>query len=474
MNKYRIILLFLFALLMGCSKNESDEVLESENTQKGSGSLVWLTSAGGKLSQYGQKVVVDPEGYLYVIGYFNGTAAFGTITLVASGENNTFVAKVDTKGNFIWAKGFGGTSLFTTDYPNSIAIDTDGNIYVTGMFDYKADFGSITVNAHNGSTDIYIAKLDKAGNFQWAKNAGGNQNVDHTYAICAGLNDNIYLTGIFYTKAWFDDIELSADKQGYYTFLAAMDKAGNFKWVKRMGTTSLLSITDLTTDNNGDLFLLGYYFGDENLGGVALLNNTQYAYTYVAKTNQYGVINWVQTTSSSDGGIFGRSVCADNSGNLYITGEFIKNGVVGSVSLSSATKDAFWAKIDSQGNWKWAKQSQTGSVIAENFCAGKSISVDAEGNPFLSWNFMGNTVLGNTTHQTNNFENGFWAKLNTDGSISWLKKTNSTGTANVNDLIPDNQGYLYLTGYYGNKAAFDSIQPTWRGSTDIFVLKSKQ
>ena len=226
-------------------------------------------------------------------------------------------------------------------------------------------------------------------------------------------------------------------------------------------------------DRNQYSVILGV-FGDENLGGVALLNNTQYAYTYVAKTNQYGVINWVQTTSSSDGGIFGRSVCADNSGNLYITGEFIKNGVVGSVSLSSATKDAFWAKIDSQGNWKWAKQSQTGSVIAENFCAGKSISVDAEGNPFLSGNFMGNTVLGNTTHQTNNFENGFWAKLNTDGSISWLKKTNSTGTANVNDLIPDNQGYLYLTGYYGNKAAFDSIQPTWRGSTDIFVLKSKQ
>lgn len=467
-------LFFLFALLSGCSKNESDEVPEPENTQTGTGSLAWLATGGGKQAEYGQKTVVDKQGNLYVIGYFNGIATFGNITLTAKGENNTFVAKIDSKGNYIWVKGFGGTSLFTTDYPNSIAIDADDNLYITGSFDFKAEFGSITVNAHNGSTDIYIAKLDKAGNFQWAKSAGGNQNEDHSYAICTGLNDNIYLSGVFYTKAWFDDIELSSDKQGHYSFLAAIDKGGNFKWAKKMGTTTLLSIADLATDKNGNLFFLGFYFGDENLGGVALINKTQYGYTYVAKANQYGVIDWTQTTSSSNGGIFGRSVCADNSGNLYITGEFIKNGVVGSASLSSATKDAFWAKLDGQGNWKWAKQSQTGSVIAENFCSGNSISVDSEGNPFLSGNFMGNTVFGSTAYQTNNFENGFWAKLNNDGSINWLKKTNSTGTANINDLVPDNQGYLYLTGYYGNKAAFDSIQPTWRGSTDFFVLKSKQ
>jgi hypothetical protein len=468
------ILCLMVIMLFTCSRKNTGDINEDDNpTQTAKGSCIWLSTAGGKFAEYGQKLAIDSHGNIYLTGYFNGTATFGDFTLTADGNNNSYAAKLDPEGNFIWVKSFGGTALFTNDYFNSITIDDEDNIYLTGIFDLKAQFGQTILNSHNGSTDIFIAKLDKSGNFLWAKNAGGNQNADHSIAICAGSNGDIYLTGTFYYKAWFDDIELSAENQGYYTFLAAMDKAGNFLWAKREGTSSLLAITDIASGTNGDILIVGYYFSDENLGGVALGNSSNVAATFVAEINQYGVTGWVSKALSSNGGIFGRSICRNNQGDIFITGSFVKDGTVGSTILSSSGKDAFWSKLNKNGDWIWTKQSRTEALIDGNYCSGCRITTDADDNIYLAGNFSGNYIFQDNTYQTNNNENGFWAGINNNGSMKWFKKNTPTGTAGVYDLIPDNIGHIYTTGYYGNKAAFDSIQPIWRGSTDVYILKSK-
>ena len=71
---------------------------------------------------------------------------------------------------WLWAINAGGSN---NDYCYSIGVDASGNIYVTGYFQGTATFGSNTLTS-NGSSDIFIAKLDSSGNWLWARNAGGS------------------------------------------------------------------------------------------------------------------------------------------------------------------------------------------------------------------------------------------------------------------------------------------------------------
>jgi len=475
MRDLTLCLLLLGIFLGGCKKKSEPDDNPTPGTPVNTNgkAVVWANTAGGTLTEYGQKVVCDQAGNLYITGYFNGTAAFGNHILTAVGENNTFIAKTDPAGNFIWARRCGGTSVFTTDYPNSIAIGQDQKIYITGRFDNGADFGSISLGSHNGSTDIFIAKLDTAGNFLWAKNAGGEQNGDLSLSICSGPGDDIYISGEFYTKAWFGDIELSAENQGNYAFLACLDQGGNFKWAKKAGITPRLYVTDVATDQAGDLYFTGYYFGNENLMGVSLDSTSPYSSTYVAKASKYGVVEWVRKARSDSGGIFGTSICVDPSGRTGISGNFIKHGIFGSTTLTSATKEAFWAELDGSGNWTWARQSTTSKLIAENYCQANGITADTKGNLYLIGTFMGSTSLGSQAFDSRNYEIGFWAALNADGSVRKAYSTDPTGNAWISDAAGLSDSSMILTGYYGKKAGFDSVQPKWRGGTDVFILKSK-
>ena len=116
----------------------------------------WAKKAGGTSNESGKSIAVDDNGNSYVTGYFYGSATFGTTTLTSSGDYDIFVAKLDSNGNWLWAKQAGGTS---SDYTNDIAVDANGNIYVTGeIFEESAIFGTTTLNS-SGFIDIFVAKL---------------------------------------------------------------------------------------------------------------------------------------------------------------------------------------------------------------------------------------------------------------------------------------------------------------------------
>jgi hypothetical protein len=119
------------------------------------GNFLWAKRAGGVSSVRGQGIAVDSSGNAYVTGYFQGTAVFGATTLTSAGSNDIYMAKVDSGGNFLWAKRAGGTSY---DVGQSIAVDSSGNAYVTGEFVGTAVFGATTLTSA-GNSDVFIWKV---------------------------------------------------------------------------------------------------------------------------------------------------------------------------------------------------------------------------------------------------------------------------------------------------------------------------
>ena len=130
---------------------------------------IWANQAGGTgYDDTGYSIAVDANGNSYVTGSFFGSATFGTTTLTCSGNFGIFVAKMDINGNWLWAKQAMGTY---SNYGNDIAVDANGNSYVTGYFWGNATFGTTTLTS-SGEKDIFVAKLDSNGNWLWAKQAG--------------------------------------------------------------------------------------------------------------------------------------------------------------------------------------------------------------------------------------------------------------------------------------------------------------
>ena len=185
-----------------------------------SGNVVWARRAGGPNTDEGFGVKLDRTGTnLYVTGKFSGTASFGTTNLTSSGvSNNMFLAKYDTSGNFIWA----------TNSANSA--------YVVGNFHGTATFGTtnLTARGTNGYRDIFVAKYNSAGTFQWVQQIGGPDGEDDSYSIAVDASNNVYVTGWFLYDGFFGPQETGT--LGIQDiFLAKYDSAGNFLWMNQAG-----------------------------------------------------------------------------------------------------------------------------------------------------------------------------------------------------------------------------------------------
>ncbi len=171
------------------------------------GNYLWVKQIGSTGGDHARGIKVDSSG-IYTTGYFSGTVDFdpGTNTssfLTSAGSGDLFVSKLDLSGNYIWAKGMGGTG---DDRGYFITTDSNG-VYSTGYFNGTADFdpGADSYNLTSaGSTDIYISKLDSStGVFVWAKQMGGT-GADYGRSARVDSSGSVYTAGYFTGTADFD------------------------------------------------------------------------------------------------------------------------------------------------------------------------------------------------------------------------------------------------------------------------------
>lgn len=165
--------------------------------------LLWARAMGGPGIDVGMGIAVDDSGNVYTTGCFTGTADFdpgpGTANLTSAGgefDADVFVSKLDSSGNFVWAKRLGGVN---SDWAEGITLDGSGNIYSTGSFFTTGDFdpgpGTFTLT-NGGGDDIYVSKLDSDGNFVWAVAMGG-PGSDVGADIVVDALGGVYTTGFF-------------------------------------------------------------------------------------------------------------------------------------------------------------------------------------------------------------------------------------------------------------------------------------
>jgi len=181
------------------------------------GNFVWAKEVGGINIV---SLNIDNNGDVLLTGVFSGVADFdfgvNEYQLNAGDPlGNIFVLKLNSNGDFIWAKNYGGINL---DGGTSILHDNNNNVIVSGIYQTTVDFssglGTQILNTNQGGG--FCLKLSPNGDLIWVKPITG-------YNINSAIdsNDNIYLCGNYresfnYVINGITTIISNYDGSGYY------------------------------------------------------------------------------------------------------------------------------------------------------------------------------------------------------------------------------------------------------------------
>lgn len=339
-----------------------------------SGNYLWAKGFGASVESalYDgvAALAVDGGGNVYATGFFTGSVDFdpgtGSVELSAAGTNpEIFILKLDSRGNYVWAKGIGAAG---DDKGNTIALDSSGNVYVGGVFSLTVDFDPSTGTAPLTSTnlqDAFILKLDTSGNYLWVKSFGAQGGTYETVrSMAVDGSGYIYATGYFTSTVDFDPgngfAYLSAAGNTQDIFVLKLKVDGDYVWSRSMGSIAGNDgANGLAIDGIGNVYTTGGFAGtvdfDPGTGITNLISTLSTDDVFISKLSSNGDFVWARGFGGS-GSDQGRFIAVDGSGNVYTTGHF-KNSVdfdPGSrtVTLSAVgtNDDIFILKLDPSGN----------------------------------------------------------------------------------------------------------------------------
>jgi len=216
---------------------------------------------GGTNNNQGESIAVDSSGNIYITGYFYETVDFGGGNVTSAGSADIFVLKLNSSGTFQWVNTYGGSAF---DVGEDITVDSSGNSYITGYFEGTVDFGGGNVTSA-GAADIFILKLNSSGTFQWVNTYGGTS-TDVGQGIAVDSSGNSYITGSFQGTVDFGSGDITPS--GFDDiFVLKVNPSGTFQWVSTFGGTSIDVGEDITVDSSGNSYITGWFRETVDFGG---------------------------------------------------------------------------------------------------------------------------------------------------------------------------------------------------------------
>lgn len=377
----------------------------------------WAQQNGGEGEDVVRSLVVDPEGNTYITGYFTDVSYFGSeeseTEIVSNGWYDVFVAKTSPEGNLVWIKTFGGTGF---DLGTGISIDEEKNVYVTGVFEETVNFNPEGENSMTsaGQQDIFILKLSSDGSFNWVKPIGGT-GYEETTSIGADSMGNVYATGYFYETVNFnpEGEVFEMTPQGSLSsdgFIVKYAENGDFIWAQKFGGEGMDLPMEMKVMENGDMHLTGNFEGMADFNpnpseSSFLMTEEDFKGVFYLYLNNSGYLQQAVKVAEAPFEAIGMDLAIDNESNVYITGNF-----GGTITFASTNgEDSF-------------------------------------------------------TFTSNNYYNGFAAKINLEGNTLWAKHiapvtVEETSSMGYGIAVNENQE-AFLSGFFSNTVAFDEFELT--------------
>ena len=318
------------------------------------GAELWSASYDGPAHGFdaANAIVVDNAGNVYVTGVSSGTSGFDYATV-----------KYNSAGQELWVARYNSTGDAGDD-ATAIAIDSDGNVYVTGE--------SARTRSGNYSRDYDIAtvKYNNQGIEQWVdRYAGAAQYDDQPVGIRCGHAGDLYVVGESCDSIWFSS---SPYFSLYSTVVLKYSPSGNRQWTVRYTQADTISATpsDFSMDDSDNVIITGrvrnarnYWWSDSPDTCMTIKYNTA------------GVLQWsTLVPDPQTQRTIGERTATDLAGNVYVLGRF------GSPYWYISADSLFLSKLSPTGQLQW-----TSLIHDTDPMAPVDVALDPTGSPYVTW-----------------------------------------------------------------------------------------
>lgn len=281
-----------------------------------SGNRIWGTYLGSNSPEYGKLVRQDNAGNIFVAGNTNSNIPGGLIFPPSPHQNtfggvtDGFLCKYNSSGTLMWGTYYGGSQK---DEVNDLQVSATGQIYLVGTTQSTNNISSAGSHQANyqGSTDVFIAKFNTAGQRIWGTYFGGN-NMDSSPKICLLPSGNFFVggrtmstQGIATPNGWRDSILGSND-----IFIAKFNPFSNQIWGTYFGDPDSEDFSAMAFD--GDHRIL--------IGGTSSHNNWSQIITLGAFQPWTFAVNPISIIARMDTSLKIDYVTHYGGPNTYITG----------------------------------------------------------------------------------------------------------------------------------------------------------
>ena len=419
----------------------------------------WVKSGLGNDEIISRKIIVAQNQDYIVGGEIKGSGTFGNSTINSLGNSDLFVCRYDSSGQLKWVNRYGG---FEDDELGGISETVGGRIMVCGTYEGNTTIDTVSlinVDGENG----FVAQFDSSGNVIWVINVESSDEVGISGLYSSSSDSLIYIIGHFKDS-------LHIDSQSFVSFgdesffVAALDFYGSLIWLSEATSQDEVTPKSIFKSNN-TINITGEFEGNMLING-GVFSNSSDKDMFVAQYDAGGQFNWAKSVGGSDD-VKGEVVVSDDSGNLYLTGNFKGDCIFLSDTLiNQGDKDGFLLKLDPNGNEVWVKQfSGSSDVVPIGMCLNSNSELLITGRTESTAYFDSLSVTNNSG------TDAFICKYNSSGTVQWTKGVGGSSTVEGSAICVGADNHPVVTGVFSGVSFFDTISLNGFNSYDFFIAK---
>jgi hypothetical protein len=361
------------------------------------GNLIWQRCFGSSSEERAQQLYYDKNsGQIFVTGYFDAKLYYGFDSLISSGEEDIFLIALDSSGNWLWGKSFGGAGAQSA---SAVFCDASGKISISGYFEDTLNADNIQLISR-GIRNIFLIQTDANGNCLWGQRMGGLL-YDEGLNIVSDEHENLYLSGYYRDTADFGPFQ-TRSVFTYDCFLVSLTSYGDWRWLRSFGGGYVDNCPALAYMPQSKRILTGgWFFNNMSFGSDTTLYASGEEESFLAAFDTLGNLSWSRKVGSEMAELI-YDIAVDENDNILAIGTFDSIIIIGLDTLRAKhynrPTDLFVMGFGPEGKYLWGHR-EGGSFSDFGYQAAWGDSSMF----YLAGNFLNRTFFG--TDSINAFGN---------------------------------------------------------------------